>query len=398
MTKIGRNDPCPCNSGKKYKKCHLLSGGFPLGIPKITKVEPTPETERIRQEMESRLVERRKRLVQLGVFIDFVIPTHFKGNKVWALGSRLYPRRPAKETFHEFIVYVLKEKLGRDWWMEQMKLPEDKQHFIYRCFMKHYDWQKKNQVPENKYGEGWRAKPDGYSRVLISLAFDVCSLIHAVHLPEIFLKKLREYTEYQSVRYEIAVAALFARMGYKIKFLDEKFSDQKSQPRHCEFIATHPETNEEIAVEVKSKERGGVLHKGGEFNKNKEFRSSISKLYRHALAQKPTGKPFIIFIDMNLPLSPGARPEDVPWVGAITKMRDAAAFSTKGQVSPHNAIVFTNYSYHYGTDKETDTGEWLLEKAGNPEVLIQSIDFGERFIAVLHGYGKVPNIDMEIEA
>src|SRR5437016_7324140 len=22
MTKIGRNDPCPCGSGKKYKKCH----------------------------------------------------------------------------------------------------------------------------------------------------------------------------------------------------------------------------------------------------------------------------------------------------------------------------------------------------------------------------------------
>ncbi|WP_422386575.1 SEC-C metal-binding domain-containing protein [Candidatus Pantoea edessiphila] len=20
--KIGRNDPCPCNSGKKYKRCH----------------------------------------------------------------------------------------------------------------------------------------------------------------------------------------------------------------------------------------------------------------------------------------------------------------------------------------------------------------------------------------
>ncbi len=23
MKKIGRNDPCHCNSGKKYKKCHL---------------------------------------------------------------------------------------------------------------------------------------------------------------------------------------------------------------------------------------------------------------------------------------------------------------------------------------------------------------------------------------
>ncbi|MEW5907738.1 MAG: SEC-C metal-binding domain-containing protein [Patescibacteria group bacterium] len=21
-SKIGRNDPCPCGSGKKYKKCH----------------------------------------------------------------------------------------------------------------------------------------------------------------------------------------------------------------------------------------------------------------------------------------------------------------------------------------------------------------------------------------
>ncbi len=25
--KIGRNDPCYCGSGKKYKKCHLLQQG-----------------------------------------------------------------------------------------------------------------------------------------------------------------------------------------------------------------------------------------------------------------------------------------------------------------------------------------------------------------------------------
>lgn len=23
MKKVGRNDPCPCGSGKKYKNCHL---------------------------------------------------------------------------------------------------------------------------------------------------------------------------------------------------------------------------------------------------------------------------------------------------------------------------------------------------------------------------------------
>lgn len=394
--KIGRNDKCPCGSGKKYKKCHLFSRE-PMLIPRYTEMKPTPETERIRIEIEAQQIERRKILVQLGVFIDFVIPTYFKGKKVWALGSRIYPYQRENETFHEFIVHVLKLEMGREWWEKQRGLSEDKWHFVFKCFAKHYEWKKKNQLPENKSGELWRAKPDGYSRALTSLAFDVCSLLHAVHLPEVFLKKLRDYKEYQSVRYEIAIAAMFARMGYKIKFLDEEFKGQKNQPKHSEFIATNPETNEEIAIEVKSKEREGVLHIDGEFNKEKEFRSSISKLHRHALKQRASDKPFIIFIDMNLPLSPGIEPNKIPWVNTTTKMRDSASFSTKGQLSPTNAIVFTNYSYHYGTGKETGSGEWLLEKSENPEVPIKSPDFGEKFIAVLQRYGNVPNIDLKIE-
>jgi preprotein translocase subunit SecA len=31
QTKVGRNDPCPCGSGKKYKKCHGMPGAPPLG-------------------------------------------------------------------------------------------------------------------------------------------------------------------------------------------------------------------------------------------------------------------------------------------------------------------------------------------------------------------------------
>ena len=29
--KVGRNDPCPCGSGKKYKKCHGAGEGPPHG-------------------------------------------------------------------------------------------------------------------------------------------------------------------------------------------------------------------------------------------------------------------------------------------------------------------------------------------------------------------------------
>ena len=31
MSEIGRNDPCPCGSGKKYKRCCLLAAGTPSG-------------------------------------------------------------------------------------------------------------------------------------------------------------------------------------------------------------------------------------------------------------------------------------------------------------------------------------------------------------------------------
>jgi len=31
--KIGRNDPCPCGSGKKYKKCHGAGGTTASGPP-----------------------------------------------------------------------------------------------------------------------------------------------------------------------------------------------------------------------------------------------------------------------------------------------------------------------------------------------------------------------------
>jgi SEC-C motif len=40
--KVGRNDPCPCGSGKKYKKCHgAQEGDQAIGVtankPKVPK-------------------------------------------------------------------------------------------------------------------------------------------------------------------------------------------------------------------------------------------------------------------------------------------------------------------------------------------------------------------------
>lgn len=43
--KIGRNDPCPCGSGKKYKQCCLIksAGGKPLKFrAKVLSSQPIP--------------------------------------------------------------------------------------------------------------------------------------------------------------------------------------------------------------------------------------------------------------------------------------------------------------------------------------------------------------------
>lgn len=40
MSKIGRNDPCPCGSGKKYKRCCLRGGGVAnLALTRLRKIE-----------------------------------------------------------------------------------------------------------------------------------------------------------------------------------------------------------------------------------------------------------------------------------------------------------------------------------------------------------------------
>ncbi len=90
-TGVGRNDPCPCGSGRKYKKCCLaldsMKKAFPLapvswsGLP----VHGRPG-----------------------------IGTIWQGRRVRALWNRLYLRPPVG-TFHEFLVNVLKWTVGDEW-------------------------------------------------------------------------------------------------------------------------------------------------------------------------------------------------------------------------------------------------------------------------------------------
>lgn len=381
--KIGRNSSCPCASGKKYKKCCLLKEVPPPSekdIKEVIKIFQKQEVERLA-------------LQERGIFINYVRPCTYTNPKTnqkvraWALGSRLFHTRPENETFHMFIVSHLKEVLGRDWWIEQMRASQ--KHFIFKCFMKFEEWCKKNAVPQNKSGEsGWVAITDGWTKTLLSLAFDVCTLEHTLQLPEYLLKRLRNRGEYQGAHYEIAVAAIFARLGCKIDFLDKN----KITTPHCEFIATHNETGVSIAVEAKSRQRPGIKHMEGNIEKEKLLGGDMKRLFDRALKQNPKDKPFIIFIDINAPLTPNISIEQKPWFKDIQKMMGKYPTSTKEKPEKYTGLFFTNFSPHYNAENDSAPNEYLAVIPQYATCSMPNFVFGNMLLKAVQNYGFVPNI------
>ena len=66
VPKIGRNDPCPCGSGKKYKDCHQREGS--AFLEKLA-----------REEDKRHLRETRKRMKEAGVpWFKRIFVRHFR--------------------------------------------------------------------------------------------------------------------------------------------------------------------------------------------------------------------------------------------------------------------------------------------------------------------------------
>ncbi len=91
---------------------------------------------------------------EFGVHINHVSPVQWPHGKVWAIGSRVYPARPANETFHEFILHVLRGTLGEPWRAQQATLPEDERYFVFKCFEQWGVFLKEHTDPDELAREG----------------------------------------------------------------------------------------------------------------------------------------------------------------------------------------------------------------------------------------------------
>ena len=355
--KVGRNDPCPCGSGKKYKKCCLSKDTMIVNDLKnfrLEEVRDPKEIERIRKEVE----------IKQGPepHINLVPSIIWKGYRWRTIYSTLHARN-LHETFHEFILVRLKSHFGPEWKAEQDKLPPEKQHIL----LKWLRALNKLSVSKSAVKEGehlWSAEATGPVRALNQFAYDVYCLESQKKLPDFLIKKIKNYNEFQGARYEIATAAIMLRAGYEIEFLDDKHLQEK----HCEFIAKHRLSGISYGVEAKSRRRKGVMHEAGEFDASKDVKGDVRNLLKKAITQRPKGMPFIIFIDLNLPPEPNVKIENRKWFGDIKNLLDERGNSSDMNPDPFNALTLTNFSYYYqGDDEVASGGEYLQIIGFHPE-------------------------------
>jgi len=302
---------------------------------------------------------------------------------VRAVGNRLH-FRPPSETFHEFLLNLLKWTLGKDWYFSQLKGPEASRHEIVRWYVALSDWKKKTAAEENKVPGGWEATASGDVQSLISLAYDIYQLLHASSLDASVLGRLKTRDGFQGARYEIAVASIFARLLYKLQYVPPE--PGKKTP---ELIAVHPNGKVRLAVEAKSRHRPGVLHQEGFMETAKVVRGDVRTLFEKALLKATDDVPFAVFIDLNSPPSPAVPVDKKPWFEDIRNMITRLERGTSDEPARFSVLVVTNFSYHYAKDKDAPKTEHLVVTPLHPRNPLPPAVLSE-LLASVASYGVVP--------
>ncbi len=314
MSKIGRNDPCNCGSGKKYKKCH----------GEISTIERHQQRfYQLKAEHEAKELQRQR---QQGLGRP-IISAEVNGVRFVAIKNRLIHSAGWK-TFHDFLFAYIKMAMGGDWGNLELKKPLEIRHPILVWYHHLCTLQ---QAVQSAEGAVKTAQMTGAVAAYIQLAYDLYSMDHNAELQEKFINRLKNIDNFYGARYELFVAASMIRAGFEIELEDEE--DRSST--HCEFVATHKETQKKFSVEAKcsQSEKGRIIRLlGGALKKAANFER-------------------IIFIDLNKPdeFNSNDLPDFLQYALKSIRREERRVRSTKE--SPPAYIFVTNTPWHHHLDQ-----------------------------------------------
>jgi len=364
--------PCPCGlHGQTYGLCCKDKGVHALGNVMLRGTAPIT------------VPGARTTILSSMVMGD----TRFRivWNAVW--------HYPQEQTFHQFLDSIVVKTLGQDWFEQQLLLPNKNQNAIVRWRTAMHSLLRRPGDADDTVSTGHTLT--GPAKAYQCFAYDLYWLQLVHQLPDSIVQRLKDFRAFQGARYEVAIAAVFARAGFEIEWID----DTKATGKHPEFIASHKKTNKKVGVETKSRQRPGAMNYIGTVKPETHLKGDVFDLYDKAKQQAPgIGSPFLIFIDPNVPASV---PKDVPAYSDMpvetfpwmTEIRDrlVSIWNESTEPSAESAVFITNFGYYYGNNEDpSPTGMGSFFPSPKPKVPVLGEPMIEDLLYCLQHYGLVP--------
>ncbi len=380
--RVGRNDLCPCGSGKKFKKCHLNMP--PIGARSAA---PPPLPPAVIEKFAHHRHEEMLREANFGKIRPIIQVPEYAGKRLVIVRNRIYWQDKEKwKFFSDFLFYYSKVKFGKGWLDAQNAASPRERHPLYVLQMQSYDWQQRQTPqPDGTYA----VVPNGPTAACNNFYYDLYTVDDNAQLDKDLLERLKHREQFQGALHELFVQATCLRAGFDI--IRENEGDRTR--RHVEFIAVHKATGQHILVEAKSRHRAGVMGRTGERDEKPDIR--FRKLINDAIAKDPHN-PLAIFVDTNLPprraelfYEPESRTPLRPSRGMATLM-EAIRKEHRG-LDPYNLLVFSNHPQHYSEGDEIAPGNrWVGIISQKTRVPVHRVGALQDLLTAVNLYGNVP--------
>jgi uncharacterized protein YchJ len=387
--RVGRNDLCPCGSGKKFKKCHLAE---PLIVPILESQNPSrsplPPHIWARIEERTRLehLQEQERIGKYGNVRPTVhLPDH-QGYRLVVVRNRVYWSKNWK-FFTDFLFEYGLLLFGKEWFDQQNAAQPADQHPLFRWRKMAFAFmQRQPQQPDGSF----IALPNGAMAACNNFYYDLYIVDDNSLLDDDLMGRLRHRDQFQGAMYELFVEATCLRAGFTIVRENEKDPSR----RHVEFMAVHKSTGQHVLVEAKSRHRPGVIGQPGAKQTSPDFR--FRKLINAAVEKEPKN-PLALFVDTNLPPVRAQRFYTPESMNPITPSKAIAALLERIRrdyhgVDPYNLLVMSNHPQHYGEDDTVAPGNHFsgyISRQNRVPVYHELALFD--LINAANLYGNVPN-------
>lgn len=356
MSKIGRNQACPCGSGNKFKHCH---GSLPAAASRPR----TSDQWAIQADLEAvfkrnnALEFQRARQQGRG---KSIISAEVNGTRFMAIGKTVAYGK--WQTFPDFLLHHVKVRFGREWGQSEMAKSGNERHpFV--------GWLGVlgGLMDEHVTNPGGiNSLPEyGAVRAVFGLAYDLYLIEHHSRNDgderafERLLDRLRHPDQFFGARHEARAAGILLRAGFNLSWEDEQ---ARRRGGHAEFVATFPQTGRSFWIECKMRQP-----------EDDKGAAKFTHLVSSAL-QKESALERLVFVELNLPDGRMGSEEVGGWpVWAINQLR-VLEQQTSAAKLPSALILISNFPEHRYLDGLIEGAGALLEGFKTDEFRFEIVD------------------------